>query len=138
MIPAPNEPLRKMEMYSPQFYATCAVDGKISCGLTHLAYTPLNLVKSKMLGRFKFYGASDCEARRKWTPSSTRVSHRVLRVPAGSGSKSSLRNTTLTLLAQRVWLMDFRSLSNPKARSGYTWDWCRFGDIRYHVDLQIR
>ncbi|PWA98215.1 carrier protein [Artemisia annua] len=49
MIPAPNEPLRKMEMYSPRFYATCAVGGMLSCGLTHLAYTPLHLVKSKML-----------------------------------------------------------------------------------------
>ncbi|GJX90602.1 mitochondrial phosphate carrier protein 3, mitochondrial-like protein, partial [Tanacetum coccineum] len=61
MIPAPNEPLRKMEMYSPRFYATCAVGGMLSCGLTHLAYTPLNLVKSKMLmDPLKYTSVSSC------------------------------------------------------------------------------
>lgn len=48
VIPAPNEPLGKIEMYSPQFYAACTVGGILSCGLTHMAVTPLDLVKCNM------------------------------------------------------------------------------------------
>ena len=47
MIPAPAEP-GKIEMYSPQFYAACTVGGILSCGLTHMAVTPLDLVKCNM------------------------------------------------------------------------------------------
>ncbi|KAL2505503.1 Mitochondrial phosphate carrier protein 3 [Abeliophyllum distichum] len=47
MIPAPSEP-GKIEMYSPQFYAACTVGGILSCGLTHMAVTPLDLVKCNM------------------------------------------------------------------------------------------
>lgn len=45
MIPAPNE---KIEMYSPAFYAACTVGGILSCGLTHMTVTPLDLVKCNM------------------------------------------------------------------------------------------
>lgn len=45
VIPAPNE---KMEMYSPAFYAACTAGGILSCGLTHTALTPLDLVKCNM------------------------------------------------------------------------------------------
>ncbi|KAJ0469733.1 putative mitochondrial carrier domain protein [Helianthus annuus] len=48
VIPAPNEPLGKIEMYSPRFYAACTVGGILSCGLTHMAVTPLDLVKCNM------------------------------------------------------------------------------------------
>ncbi|XP_022739450.1 mitochondrial phosphate carrier protein 3, mitochondrial-like [Durio zibethinus] len=48
MIASPNEPGRKIEMYSPQFYAACTVGGILSCGLTHTAVTPLDLVKCNM------------------------------------------------------------------------------------------
>ncbi|KAL8134533.1 hypothetical protein AgCh_009524 [Apium graveolens] len=48
MIQAPNEPLGKIEMYSPQFYAACTVGGILSCGLTHMTVTPLDLVKCNM------------------------------------------------------------------------------------------
>ncbi|KAK6128266.1 hypothetical protein DH2020_037993 [Rehmannia glutinosa] len=47
VIPAPSEP-GKIEMYSPQFYAACTVGGILSCGLTHMAVTPLDLVKCNM------------------------------------------------------------------------------------------
>ncbi|XP_057800524.1 mitochondrial phosphate carrier protein 3, mitochondrial-like [Salvia miltiorrhiza] len=47
MIQAPNEP-GKIEMYSSQFYAACTVGGILSCGLTHMAVTPLDLVKCNM------------------------------------------------------------------------------------------
>ncbi|KAG9141924.1 hypothetical protein Leryth_009285 [Lithospermum erythrorhizon] len=39
---------RKIEMYSPQFYGACTVGGILSCGLTHMAVTPLDLVKCNM------------------------------------------------------------------------------------------
>lgn len=45
VIPAPKE---KIEMYSPAFYAACTAGGMLSCGLTHMALTPLDLVKCNM------------------------------------------------------------------------------------------
>ncbi|KAK8710804.1 hypothetical protein V6N13_146113 [Hibiscus sabdariffa] len=42
LIPAPKE---KIEMYSPAFYGACTMGGIFSCGLTHTAVTPLDLVK---------------------------------------------------------------------------------------------
>ncbi|KAK8653212.1 hypothetical protein V6N13_127222 [Hibiscus sabdariffa] len=48
MIPAPNEPGKRIEMYSPQFYAACTFGGILSCGLTHMTVTPLDLVKCNM------------------------------------------------------------------------------------------
>lgn len=47
VVPAPNEP-GKIEMYSPAFYAACTAGGILSCGLTHMAVTPLDLVKCNM------------------------------------------------------------------------------------------
>ncbi|VAH71865.1 unnamed protein product [Triticum turgidum subsp. durum] len=44
-IQSPNE---KIKMYSPAFYAACSVGGIASCGLTHMAVTPLDLVKCNM------------------------------------------------------------------------------------------
>uniref|UniRef100_K4ACY5 Uncharacterized protein n=1 Tax=Setaria italica TaxID=4555 RepID=K4ACY5_SETIT len=37
-----------IEMHTPLFYATCALGGILSTGLTHLAVTPLDLVKCNM------------------------------------------------------------------------------------------
>ncbi|VFQ87086.1 unnamed protein product [Cuscuta campestris] len=49
MIPSsPSEPLGKIEMYSPKFYAACTAGGTLCCGLTHMAVTPLDLVKCNM------------------------------------------------------------------------------------------
>ncbi|KAM0058493.1 putative mitochondrial phosphate carrier protein Pic2/Mir1 [Helianthus debilis subsp. tardiflorus] len=48
VIPAPSEPFGKIEMYSPQFYAACTAGGILSCGLTHMTVTPLDLVKCNM------------------------------------------------------------------------------------------
>ncbi|CAL5371546.1 unnamed protein product [Camellia sinensis] len=47
VIPAPSEP-GKVQLYSPQYYAACTVGGILSCGLTHMAVTPLDLVKCNM------------------------------------------------------------------------------------------
>ncbi|KAL0322362.1 UNVERIFIED_CONTAM: Mitochondrial phosphate carrier protein 3, mitochondrial [Sesamum calycinum] len=46
MIPAPNE--SGIKMFSPAFYAACTAGGILSCGLTHMAVTPLDLVKCNM------------------------------------------------------------------------------------------
>ncbi|XP_030461843.1 mitochondrial phosphate carrier protein 3, mitochondrial-like [Syzygium oleosum] len=48
LVPSPKEPSRKMEMYSPEFYAACTFGGILSCGLTHMSVTPLDLVKCNM------------------------------------------------------------------------------------------
>ncbi|TYG43773.1 hypothetical protein ES288_D11G045100v1 [Gossypium darwinii] len=45
LIPAPKE---KIEMHSPAFYGACTMGGILSCGLTHTAVTPLDLVKCNM------------------------------------------------------------------------------------------
>lgn len=47
MIPAPSEP-GKIAMFSPAYYAACTVGGTLCCGLTHMAVTPLDLVKCNM------------------------------------------------------------------------------------------
>ncbi|CAK8542720.1 unnamed protein product [Lathyrus sativus] len=47
MIPSPKES-GKIEMYSPAFYAACTAGGILSCGLTHMTVTPLDLVKCNM------------------------------------------------------------------------------------------
>eukprot|EP00798_Chlamydomonas_sp_ICE-L_P013826 gene13826-19744_t len=44
---APAE-ARKIEMYSNEFYTTCAIGGILSCGLTHTAVTPMDVVKCNM------------------------------------------------------------------------------------------
>ena len=46
VVLAPKE--GKIRMYSPAFYASCTVGGILSCGLTHTAVTPLDLVKCNM------------------------------------------------------------------------------------------
>lgn len=58
IIPAPNEP-GKIEMYSPQFYAACTFGGILSCGLTHMAVTPLDLVKCNMQVQIMFISFAD-------------------------------------------------------------------------------
>jgi hypothetical protein len=45
MIPSPNE---SIPMFSPAYYAACSAGGVFSCGLTHMAVTPLDLVKCNM------------------------------------------------------------------------------------------
>eukprot|EP00818_Percolomonas_sp_WS_P001492 CAMPEP_0117451290 /NCGR_PEP_ID=MMETSP0759-20121206/8927_1 /TAXON_ID=63605 /ORGANISM="Percolomonas cosmopolitus, Strain WS" /LENGTH=312 /DNA_ID=CAMNT_0005243877 /DNA_START=6 /DNA_END=944 /DNA_ORIENTATION=+ len=37
-----------IELYSGKFYAACAAGGALSCGLTHTAITPLDVVKCRM------------------------------------------------------------------------------------------
>lgn len=48
LIASPTEPGKRIEMYSPAFYAACTFGGILSCGLTHMAVTPLDLVKCNM------------------------------------------------------------------------------------------
>lgn len=38
---------KAIQLYTPEFYAACAVGGVFSCGLTHLFVTPLDLVKCR-------------------------------------------------------------------------------------------
>ncbi|CAK0783171.1 Mitochondrial phosphate carrier protein 3, mitochondrial [Coccomyxa viridis] len=46
-IPAPAEK-KKIKLYSRDFYAACTLGGVLSCGLTHTAVTPLDVVKCNM------------------------------------------------------------------------------------------
>ncbi|KAF2572200.1 hypothetical protein F2Q70_00006177 [Brassica cretica] len=48
LIASPTEPGKGIEMYSPAFYAACTFGGVLSCGLTHMTVTPLDLVKCNM------------------------------------------------------------------------------------------
>ncbi|KAF5817146.1 putative mitochondrial carrier domain superfamily [Helianthus annuus] len=47
VVQAPSEP-RKIAMFSPAYYGACTAGGILSCGLTHMAVTPLDLVKCNM------------------------------------------------------------------------------------------
>ncbi|KAK7817365.1 mitochondrial phosphate carrier protein 3 [Quercus suber] len=42
VISEPSEP-DKIEMYSPTFYAACTIGSILSCGLTHMVVTSLDL-----------------------------------------------------------------------------------------------
>jgi len=42
---APAEGTKKVELYSKEYFALCGIGGILSCGLTHWAVTPLDLVK---------------------------------------------------------------------------------------------
>ncbi|KAI3463573.1 hypothetical protein Pfo_020236 [Paulownia fortunei] len=46
VIPAPKE--SRIEMFSPAYYAACTAGGILSCGLTHTAVTPLDIIKCNM------------------------------------------------------------------------------------------
>lgn len=48
----PPRELREIEMHSPLYYGACTLGGIASCGLTHMAVTPLDLVKCNMQVRF--------------------------------------------------------------------------------------
>lgn len=39
---------KAIEMYSSDYYTACAVGGVLACGLTHMAVTPLDVVKCNM------------------------------------------------------------------------------------------
>lgn len=47
MLAAPAEK-KQIKLYSGEFYAVCTVGGILSCGLTHTAVTPLDVVKCNM------------------------------------------------------------------------------------------
>ncbi|XP_051119123.1 mitochondrial phosphate carrier protein 2, mitochondrial-like [Andrographis paniculata] len=54
-------PSERIEMFSPAYYAACAVGGLASCGFTHAAVTPLDVVKCNMQidpARFKSTGST--------------------------------------------------------------------------------
>jgi solute carrier family 25 phosphate transporter 3 len=38
---------KKIELYSTEYYAYCGLGGILSCGLTHAAMTPVDLVKCR-------------------------------------------------------------------------------------------
>ncbi|KAH8602538.1 mitochondrial phosphate carrier protein 2 [Bisporella sp. PMI_857] len=44
-----------IELYSAKYYAACTVGGLLACGLTHLAVTPLDLVKCRRQVDSKLY-----------------------------------------------------------------------------------
>jgi solute carrier family 25 phosphate transporter 3 len=47
MVPSATEK-RKVPLYSAEYYGYCTVGGILSCGLTHTAVTPLDVVKCKL------------------------------------------------------------------------------------------
>lgn len=47
MIPSATEK-RKVPMYSAEYYGYCTIGGILSCGLTHTAVTPMDVVKCKL------------------------------------------------------------------------------------------
>ena len=52
VVQSPMESARKIEMFSPAFYAACASGGILACSITHAAITPIDVVKCNMQVRF--------------------------------------------------------------------------------------
>lgn len=48
MVPAAAEGAKKIAMFSGEYYRACAVGGMLCCGLTHMAVTPIDVVKCNM------------------------------------------------------------------------------------------
>ncbi|KAI5063232.1 hypothetical protein GOP47_0021779 [Adiantum capillus-veneris] len=44
-VASPMENPRKIELFSPQYFAGCAVGGLLACGITHLGVTPFDVAK---------------------------------------------------------------------------------------------
>lgn len=47
ILPPTSSAVKKIPLYSPEFYAACAIGGVLSCGVTHTLVTPLDLVKCR-------------------------------------------------------------------------------------------
>jgi len=50
---------KKVQLYTPEFYALCSVGGILSCGITHTLVTPVDLVKCRLQTGFKYNGTID-------------------------------------------------------------------------------
>ncbi|KAL0636362.1 Cu/Pi carrier [Maublancomyces gigas] len=48
----------RIELYSPKYYAACALGGMFACGPTHTAVTPLDLVKCRRQVNPKLYASN--------------------------------------------------------------------------------
>jgi solute carrier family 25 phosphate transporter 3 len=49
----------KVELYSPKFYTYCTIGGIMSCGITHMLTTPIDLVKCRLQTGYKYKGLFD-------------------------------------------------------------------------------
>lgn len=56
---AAGDEKKKVELYTPEFYALCGIGGILSCGLTHMATTPIDLVKCRLQTGFPYKGVFD-------------------------------------------------------------------------------
>ncbi|KAG8056970.1 hypothetical protein GUJ93_ZPchr0002g24722 [Zizania palustris] len=76
---APSEPpFGKIDMFWPAYYAACGFGGAATCGLTHAAVTPLDVIKCNIQ-------VSD-------------LSHTMPRVPRQAALLSPLKNRPLQVL----------------------------------------
>jgi len=58
MSQAPAPVKQAIKLYSPEYYYYCGIGGVLSCGLTHLAMTPIDLVKcNAQVDKKRFPGA---------------------------------------------------------------------------------
>lgn len=48
MNTANTTPTKKVQPYTPKFYAFCAIGGALACNITHTGTTPIDLVKCRM------------------------------------------------------------------------------------------
>jgi len=51
-------PLGKIELFSPTYFAACAIGGALACGPTHTGVTPLDLVKTRRQVDPKLYSSN--------------------------------------------------------------------------------
>lgn len=67
-----------VQLHTPLFYATCALGGVLSTGLTHLAVTPLDLVKCNMQVSQTETGSLAAPVQASRSPNNTNVRRELL------------------------------------------------------------
>ena len=70
--------LSQIVLYSPSYFAACAVGGALSCGVTHTALTPIDLLKTNQQANPQLFSQS--------SPTTLRALYSGLYAPFGFGS----------------------------------------------------
>ncbi|KAM4089615.1 hypothetical protein ACB094_07G166600 [Castanea mollissima] len=126
------------EEFSPGYYALCTFGGMLSAGTTHLAITPLDVLKVNMqVNPIKYNGISSGLSTlwREQGPSSLWRAHllKYLLMWLSVLSKLSKFVFKHSLVLQRAWLMGFQNFMQLKGLRAFTRDFFHSGVEIFHV-----
>ncbi|XP_030945062.1 mitochondrial phosphate carrier protein 1, mitochondrial isoform X3 [Quercus lobata] len=129
---------RVCEEFSPGYYALCTFGGMLSAGTTHLAITPLDVLKVNMqVNPIKYNGISSGLSTlwREQGPSSLWRVHllKYLLMWLSVLSKLSKFVFKHSLVLRRAWLMGFRNFMQLKGLRAFTRDSFHSGVEIFHI-----